>query len=147
MKIIGIASVGGHWIQLLRVTLAFKEEELVFVSTKPEFSTTVPGKKFYHIPDGSSWNKLKLIKSLWNAFRIIEKERPDAIVTTGAAPGLMGLMAGKLMGIKTIWIDSIANVEKVSLSGRIAVMFADRVYTQWPDLASSKILYAGNVLG
>lgn len=146
MKIIGIASIGGHWVQLLRVTLAFKDAEVVFVSTNPDFATTVPGKKFYHIADGSSWNKFKLIKSFWNAFSIVLKEKPDVIITTGAAPGLMGLIAGKFLGSRTVWIDSIANVEKISLSGRIASQFADRVYTQWPDLASSRFMYAGNVL-
>ncbi|WP_052017010.1 glycosyltransferase family protein [Arcticibacter svalbardensis] len=146
MKIIGIASVGGHWVQLLRVVMAFKKEELIFISTSPDFAVTVPGKKFYHIADGSSWNKFKLLRSFWNAYNIVMKEKPDVIVTTGAAPGLMGLFAGKILGAKTIWIDSIANVEKISLSGRIALWFADRVYTQWPDLASSKVTYAGNVL-
>lgn len=146
MKIIGIASVGGHWIQLLRITVAFKDEEIVFVSTNRDFACMVPGRKFYHIAEASRWNKAELLRSFWHAFNIVSKEKPDLIVTTGAAPGLMGLMAGWLLGVRTVWIDSIANVEKISLSGRIASRFADRVYTQWPELASSKVIYAGNVL-
>lgn len=146
MKIMGIASVGGHWVQLLRITLAFNEEDVFFVSTNPDFASMVPGKKFYHIAEASRWNKIKLLKSFWHAFNIVSKEKPDVIVTTGAAPGLMGLMVGWIMGVRTVWIDSIANVEKISLSGRIASIFADRVYTQWPELASPKIMYAGNVL-
>jgi UDP-N-acetylglucosamine:LPS N-acetylglucosamine transferase len=68
------------------------------------------------------------------------------IVTTGAAPGLFGIFIGKVLGVKTIWIDSIANVEKLSLSGKIASRMADRVYTQWEHLATPKIIYAGNIL-
>jgi len=68
------------------------------------------------------------------------------VISTGAAPGLMALMAAKILGIKTIWIDTIASAEKLSLSGRIALKFVDRLYTQWPDLSGPKVIYAGNIL-
>jgi UDP-N-acetylglucosamine:LPS N-acetylglucosamine transferase len=146
MKVLAIASIGGHWIQLLRVTLAFKDMEVVFVSTKESFSSTVADHKFYAVPDASRWDKFKLFSTFWQVFKVVRAERPAAIITTGAAPGLMGLIAGKICRTKTIWVDSIANVDEISLSGRIALKFADKVYTQWPDLATSKIVYAGNVL-
>ena len=72
--------------------------------------------------------------------------RPGVIITTGAAPGLMGIIIGRIFGAKTIWIDSIANVEKLSLSGRIAVKIADRVYTQWSHLSTNRVVYSGNLL-
>lgn len=146
MKVMAIASIGGHWIQLLRVSLALKDVEIFFVSTNEDFGTMVPDHKYYAIPDASRWDKFKLIMVFWKVLKIVRKEKPDAILTTGAAPGLMGLIAGKLCGVKTIWLDSIANAEQLSLSGRIALKFADRVYTQWPELADNKIIYSGNVL-
>lgn len=79
--------------------------------------------------------------------RILRKVKPVAVFTTGAAPGLTCLMAAKLCGIKTIWIDSVANVEHLSASGRIAHKFVSRVYTQWPDLAVGNIVSAGNIFG
>jgi UDP-N-acetylglucosamine:LPS N-acetylglucosamine transferase len=79
--------------------------------------------------------------------KTIRKEKPEAIITTGAAPGLVYLLAGKLLGRKTIWIDSIANAEHLSASGRMASRFASRTYTQWENLATGKIQYAGNVFG
>jgi hypothetical protein len=56
------------------------------------------------------------------------------------------LFVAKLFCKKTVWIDSIANVEHISFSGKIASKFATKTYTQWKSLATSKILYAGNVL-
>jgi UDP-N-acetylglucosamine:LPS N-acetylglucosamine transferase len=76
-----------------------------------------------------------------------QKEKPDAIITTGAAPGLICVFAGWLLRRKTIWIDSIANVNRLSLSGRIAALFVSRVYTQWQHLATDKIHYAGDIFG
>lgn len=145
-KILAIASVGGHWIQLLRLKPAFKENDIIFVSTNASFSKMVNGHKFYSIPDSNRKNILKLILTFFKLTQIIWTEKPDVIITTGAAPGLMGIIAGRILGARTVWIDSIANVEEISLSGKIANKFANRVYTQWPDLASNKIYYSGNVL-
>lgn len=146
MKVLAIASAGGHWIQLLRLLPAFEGMEVVFVSTHKSFSETVKGYKFYSVPDANRWNKLRLVYMGAVILRLVLNVKPDIIVTTGAAPGLMGIMAGKIVGAKAVWVDSIANVEKISLSGRIAQRFADRAYTQWPELSNSKFYFKGNVL-
>ena len=147
-KVMAVASIGGHWIQLLRIARPMEEHyEIVYVSTHPKCATMVEGQKFFQTTDFSRSDAWKLIPSFFRAIITIRQEKPDAIITTGAAPGLVFLLAGKLLGRKTIWIDSIANTERLSASGRIASWFASRSYTQWEDLATGKIQYAGNVLG
>jgi UDP-N-acetylglucosamine:LPS N-acetylglucosamine transferase len=146
MKILAIASAGGHWIQLLRLKPAFNEHELVFISTKKSFEETVKGYEFYSIPDASRWQKIRLIYSLMCVFRLIFILKPKVIITTGAAPGLMGIIAGKFIGARSIWIDSIANTEKLSTSGKIALLIADKTYTQWPNVSNNKITFDGNVI-
>ena len=61
--------------------------------------------------------------------------RPDAVITTGAAPGYFALRLGRLFGARTIWIDSMANAEELSLSGQKARRHADLWLTQWEHLA------------
>jgi len=147
-KVFAVASIGGHWIQLLRIAKPMEEKyEMVYLCTHPKCETMVEGNKFHLISDYSRWDAWKMIPSFFQLLRIVRKEKPDAIITTGAAPGLMCLLAGKILGRKTIWIDSIANVQHLSASGRIAAKFATRVYTQWKDLATDKIVFAGNILG
>lgn len=146
MKVIAIASAGGHWIQLLRLKPAYEREELIFVSTEQSFAETVKEHRFYAVPDANRWNKLQVLKMAIQVFKIMRKEKPDVVISTGAAPGLLGMIAGRTVGAKTIWIDSIANVERLSLSGKLASRVASRTYTQWPQLATEKILYNGNVL-
>lgn len=62
--------------------------------------------------------------------------RPDVVVTTGAAPGFAALLFGKMIGAKTIWIDSIANSEEMSSSGKHAGRIADLWLTQWEHLVT-----------
>jgi UDP-N-acetylglucosamine:LPS N-acetylglucosamine transferase len=145
-KILAIASAGGHWIELLRLMPAFGKSRIVFVSTHESFSESVPGHTYYNVPDASRWNKFRLIYVGLRVAYIILRVRPHTVISTGAAPGLMGIIVGKLIRSKTIWIDSIANVERISMSGKIALKFTDKFYTQWPHLASSKIIYKGNVI-
>lgn len=146
MKIVAIASGGGHWIQLQRVVPAFQGHEVTYISTHPSFAATVPDHQFYAVPDASRWNKFRLLLVGYQLLKLMTAIRPDVIISTGAAPGLLALAAGKLTGARTIWLDSIANIEKISMSGQLALRFADRIYTQWPKLATGKIEYAGNVL-
>ncbi|MFR9629246.1 MAG: oligosaccharide biosynthesis protein Alg14 [Rikenellaceae bacterium] len=147
MKILAVASIGGHWIQLLRIAKSmFAKEEVVFMSTHEKCATMIDGRQFHKMSDFSRWDAYKLIPAFFNAIRVVRKEKPDAVITTGAAPGLVVLLAAKFCGVKTIWIDSIANVNKLSMSGKIASKFNTRTYTQWEELATDKIYFAGNVL-
>lgn len=147
-KILAVSSIGGHWIQLLRIIRPLEKEFTVdYMCTHIKCATMVEGKKFYKIEDFSRWNAYKIPIALFKDIRIIRKCKPDIVITTGAAPGLICLLAAKFCGIKTIWIDSIANVEHLSASGKVAIKLADRVYTQWPDLAAKNIIYKGNIFG
>ncbi|WP_299235919.1 hypothetical protein [uncultured Halomonas sp.] len=86
------------------------------------------------------------VRQLPRAVRIVRRSQPDLVISTGAAPGLLVLFAGFLLGKKTLWVDSIANCRRLSLSGRAAKLFATRVLTQWPDLATGRVCYLGRLL-
>jgi len=146
VNVFAIASIGGHWVQLLRLMPLFSTNNVSFLSTKPSLEETVSGHRYYLVPDANRKNKVGLVKCCLSIGSKIVFARPKVIVTTGAAPGLFGIFIGKILGVKTVWIDSIANVEKLSLSGKIASKIADRVYTQWEHLATPHIIFAGNIL-
>lgn len=146
MKILAVASAGGHWIQLLRLMPAFEGNEVIYVSTKKSFASMVKNNEFKTIDDVNRKDKFDLLRSMNNVFIMLREVKPDVIITTGAAPGLITLILGRFLGSKTIWIDSIANVEKLSMSGKIASLFAHHIYTQWPDIAKGKVKFSGNIL-
>lgn len=137
-KILAIASGGGHWVQLLRLRPAFEGHDVVYVTVKAGYSTQVPGQRFYAVRDASRWNKLALLLMLVQVSLIMLWERPDVVITTGAAPGVAALRMGKLLRAKTIWLDSIANAEEMSMSGTMVRGFADVWLTQWEHLASEQ---------
>ena len=142
-----IASEGGHWIQLQRLTPAFEGCETTYVSTKDGYSKMVPNSNFYTVTDANRWTKLALIKMTLQIAKVVFKERPDIIISTGAAPGIIGIFFGRLIGADSIWVDSIANAEKLSMSGKIAKYVAGLHLTQWEHLAKgNRPAFKGKVI-
>ncbi|MEO6436726.1 MAG: UDP-N-acetylglucosamine--LPS N-acetylglucosamine transferase [Tepidisphaeraceae bacterium] len=114
---------------------AFEGSRIVYVTTLPSYRQFVQPARFYTVCDGSLWNKVCLVRMAAKILWILALERPDVIISTGAAPGYFALRMGRWFGATTIWVDSIANVEKLSLSGRKIGPYADLWLTQWPHLA------------
>jgi UDP-N-acetylglucosamine:LPS N-acetylglucosamine transferase len=146
-KVLAVASGGGHWIQLMRIAPALEQHRITYVTTLPGCRSQVSPSEFLVVTDASRWNKFKLVLMALQVLWILLRQRPDVVITTGAAPGYLAVRIGKWLGARTVWIDSIANVEELSLSGRKAGRFVDLWLTQWPHLASADgPRFAGAVL-
>lgn len=145
-RILAVASGGGHWIQLARLRPALEAHDVAYVTTDPLRAAEVGDARFYAVRDASRWSKLALIGAALRIAWIVLRERPDVLVSTGAAPGYLALRMAGALGARTVWIDSLANVDELSLSGRLASAKADVCLTQWPHLVEGRISYAGAVL-
>jgi UDP-N-acetylglucosamine:LPS N-acetylglucosamine transferase len=146
-KVLAVSSSGGHWVQLRRVVPAFADSEVVYVTVLESYRSQVPENRFYAVNDATRWNKFGLIRLALKLAWIILKERPSVVISTGAAPGYFAILLGRWFGARTIWIDSMANIEELSLSGSRAGRYADLWLTQWPHLAKAEgPHYGGSVL-
>lgn len=144
--ILAVASEGGHWIQLSRLQPAFAGHDVHYLSTNPGLGATVDA-PFHVVRDANRWTKWRMVQMSLQVFWLVLKLRPDIVITTGAAPGLAALMFGRVTGARTIWVDSIANSEVVSGSGRAANRVAHVCLTQWERLADGQdFQYWGRVL-
>ena len=101
-RILAVASGGGHWIQLLRLKPAFAGETVTWVTVDQRYRTQVGTDRFHVVPDATRWNRLGLIRLAMQMVWLVLRTRPDVVVTTGAAPGLFAVMAGRLFGARTI---------------------------------------------
>ena len=135
--VLAIASGGGHWQQLMRLRTAFEGQRTSFVTTNAAYALDVPGHDLSVVTDANRNHPLKMLRLALEMLFQVLKARPDMIISTGAAPGILAIFFGRLIGARTIWIDSIANAEQLSLSGRIALRVAHTALTQWPHLAKA----------
>lgn len=143
------ASAGGHLSQLLSLGPVWGDYEVICVSTgrmvKEKLETIG---KTYIVGECNREHPIQTMGVLFKCLRIIVKERPDVVFSTGAAAGFLMCFWGKLFGAKVIWMDSIANARKLSMSGRMIRPFADIILSQWPDVAAKypNVEYTGEVI-
>ncbi len=131
-----VCSGGGHWVEMRRLLPAFDGFDMTYVCTYPEPDAALAGERYYYVRNFTRRNAPVALLVVAQMVRILRRERPDVVITTGAAPGLIALAAAKLMlRSRTIWIDSLAAAETMSLSGKLARPFADAWLTQWESLA------------
>jgi len=148
-KVLAIASPGGHWIQLNKICNPLDDRfDMVYVTPGSEYSSAEKAsRKVINVSDASADSKLKLIPLAFQLLWIFITQRPSAIISTGAAPGAIAFLLAKFLPIKTIWVDSIANVSQLSRSGRMIKNHADKVITQWEPLSDGEtIIYKGSIL-
>lgn len=146
-RVLAIASGGGHWQQLMLMRPAFDGPDTTYATTLPGLPEQFGIGRFFLVPDCNRNEPLAALRCAailaWRILRL----RPRVVISTGALPGVMALALGKLTGARTIWVDSVANAETMSTSGRQARLFADLWMSQWEHVAaSSGAEYAGAVL-
>lgn len=132
-KICIVSSCGGHLTEIRMLMPIYSEYDHFYVlNDKVLLSEDLKYKTYFITHSERDW---KFFKNLWEAYIILKKERPAILLSTGAGPIVPFALIGKfLFKINTIYIETIASVEKPSLTGRIMYHLADFFYYQWPSL-------------
>ena len=149
LKICLAVSAGGHATQLLKLKDVWESAECFSITTSPAVKEQLA--RFgpvYVVPEANRRRPIKAIRVLTRCMKIVCSEQPDVVISTGAAVGCIAGIVGRLTGARIVWVDSIANVERLSLSAYLAKPFADLVLTQWPEVADKykSVEYVGRVV-
>ena len=131
-KICIVSSCGGHLTEIRALKPAYERYDHIYVLNDQAILAADMQDKTYFITHAErNW---KIIKNFFEAFKIIKKEKPNLFMSTGAGAIVVFSILGKLLGIKTIYVESLASAEKPTLTGRIMYYLADYFYYQWPHL-------------
>jgi len=148
-KICLAASAGGHLSQLLKLANSWNGHNTFYITTTEVMREKLQQYgKVYVVGECNREHPILLSKVLLRCVKAVFTEKPDVVISTGAAAGCIACFLGKLFGSKVIWIDSITNVERISLSGRLVRCISDLFLVQWPELAEKykNVEYAGAVI-
>lgn len=144
-----IASAGGHLSQLLKLENAWHGCDVFYVTTVSTAAKKLEQLgRFYVVGECNREHPWQALKVFVRCLKIVLNEKPDIVISTGAAPGCIMCFLGRMLGARVVWIDSITNVERISLSGRMVRYIADLFLVQWPELAEryGNVEYAGAVI-
>ena len=136
MKVCFAASSGGHLEELSRLSSLVEPDDFV-LTEKSSYETINWCKKVFYISKIDRKEMLfipKFIHIFFRSFKLLIKEKPEAIVSTGALATVPICILGKIMRKKIIYIESFARVNNASMTGKLLYMFADLFIVQWEEM-------------
>ncbi len=135
-KILLVSSAGGHFSELMQLKSLAKKHELI-ICTEDKFEDS---RVHYYVNYGSRDEGLKYFKKLFNnsilSWKILKKEKPDILISTGAHTCVSFFWFAKLFKIKTIYIESYAKVRTPSLTYRLIKPVVDITVVQHKQMES-----------
>lgn len=154
-KVLIVLGSGGHTAQMLRLlklTGDRYEYEYVINDDDKVTSKKIKG-KFYIIPNPRVYKEsiikkaYKTMKGFFLSFKIWKNSRAEAIISAGPGLTIPLFISGKILGKKTIYLESWSRAHSKSLSGKICYPLSDLFFVQWPDMKKNypKAIYAGRL--
>lgn len=149
MKVLLVCSPGGHLQQMLALEPAWRGMDRSWVTLKGADVGYLLADEEVTLGHGPTNRSLKrLVSNICLAWTLLRRDRPDAILSTGAGLAVPFFLIGKLRGIRLVYVESVTRIETISLSGRLVYRLADSFFVQWPQAAERRrrAAYAGSVL-
>ncbi len=146
MKVCFVTSSGGHLTHLMQLEPWWKDKERFWVTfDKADSKSILKAEKKYWCYFPTNRNIKNLIKNTFLAFKVLRKERPDIIISTGAAVAIPFFYLGKLFGAKTVYIEVYDRIDKPTVTGKMVYPITDLFILQWKE--QKKFYPKGEVLG
>lgn len=135
LKICLVGSSGGHLTHLYMLKPFWKDKNRFWVTFDKEDSRSLlKDEKVYPCYFPTNRNIKNLIRNTFLAIRVLKKEKPDLIISSGAAVAVPFFYLGKLFGTKTIYIEVFDRINKPTLTGKLVYPVTDRFIVQWEEM-------------
>ncbi len=153
-KVLFISSTGGHLSELMSLSSLFEKYDYHIITERDKANITLKDKykdKIDFLPYGTRAKLLVyLVKYIYLCFETIYlyfKVKPKYIVTTGTHTAGPMCILGKIFGAKIIYIETFANTNKKTATGKIIYKFADLFIVQWEEMLKEypKAVYGGSI--
>jgi beta-1,4-N-acetylglucosaminyltransferase len=133
MRILVVSSVGGHLTEVMQLAPSFEGHEVVLVVNDRAELPAYPFARVYRIAHAErDW---RVFLNFAEAARILRRENPDVVVSTGAGPAVpFAVVARALVGSRVVFVESAAAVTRPTWTGRLVYPIAHDFFYQWPAL-------------
>jgi beta-1,4-N-acetylglucosaminyltransferase len=129
-----VGSSGGHLLQLLILKEWWSDHERFWVTfPKMDAIHALQSENRYWCYHPTNRHIVNLLRNLLLAWKIVRRERPKVIISTGAAVAVPFFYIGKLHGAKTIYLEVFDRINSPTLTGRFVYPVADLFLVQWEE--------------
>lgn len=135
IKVCLVGSSGGHLMHLYMLRPFWKNKEHFWVTfDKEDARSLLEGEKMYSCYYPSNRSVKALVINTGKALKILWKERPDLIISSGAAPAVPFFYIGKLFGAKTVYIEVFDRIDTATVTGKICYHVTDKFIVEWEEM-------------
>ena len=135
MKVCLVGSSGGHLTHLYMLKPFWQNKERFWVTfDKEDARSILKGETIYPCHYPTNRNLKNLLKNTALAIKILKKEKPDLIISSGAAVAVPFFYIGKLMGAKLIYIEVFDRIDKPTMTGKMVYPIIDRFIVEWEEM-------------
>lgn len=134
MKVCLVGSSGGHLTHLYMLKPFWCSKDRFWVTfDKEDARSILKGEKMYPCYYPTNRNLKNLIRNTWLACKILRKEKPDLIISSGAAVAVPFFYLGKILGAKLVYIEVFDRIDKPTMTGKMVYPIADKFIVQWEE--------------
>lgn len=135
MKVIIACSSGGHLTQALALSPWWRDHDQVWATFPLEDARSrLRGERGYNVHFPTNRNLPNLVRNFFLALRVLRRERPDVVFSTGAAIALPFFLLARWFGARTIFLEPVDRITSASLTGRLVYPFTDLFLVQWASM-------------
>lgn len=135
MKVCLVGSSGGHLTHLYMLKPFWESKERFWVSfDKEDANSLLKGEQMYFCYYPTNRNLKNLIRNTILAWKVLKKENPDLLISSGAAVAVPFFYLAKLMGKKLIYIEVYDRIDRSTMSGKLIYPIADCFIVQWEEM-------------
>lgn len=134
MKLLLVCNPGGHFSTMLGLKSFWSTYQREWVTYSHYDTQKLSEKEIVHWVTMQEARMLgRAVVNFTKAIAILSQSKPDLLISTGASLAVPFILASKILGIKTVFIESISRTSNLSLTGKIVYNFVDEFYVQWPE--------------
>lgn len=135
IKVCLVSSSGGHLTHLYMLKPFWESKDRFWVTfDKEDARSLLDGEIMYPCYYPSNRSIKALFINTIEAFKILRKERPDLIISCGAAVAVPFFYVGKLFGAKLIFIEVFDRINSSTLTGKLVYPISDRFIVEWEEM-------------
>lgn len=136
IKICLVGSSGGHLSHLVALRATWDKYDRFWVTfDKPDSRSILLNERVYHCHFPTNRNLKNLIRNLLVAKKVLLKEKPDVVISSGAAVAVPFFYIAKLMKKKLIYVEVFDRIDSLTLTGKLVYPITDLFIVQWDELA------------
>jgi UDP-N-acetylglucosamine:LPS N-acetylglucosamine transferase len=134
LKIALVCSHGGHLTEMQALGPAYAGHECFLVTYQSPRTEELARTQRTYLLDNIGWNVWHMAKAWVRAVLILMRERPEVVLSTGSEIAIPFLWVGKLLGARTVYVESWCRVRSRSGTGPLVYPIADLFLVQWPGM-------------